>query len=365
MTETLDVGSLQVEPGNVENGWINGVELNTTHQIDIPVIGMNGAHDGPTLVLQSMVHGIELQNVAAVHELMREKISPSELQGQIITIPIANPLAYMHATYHSWIDNKDVLDESVESPDAGPSARLANALWEEAWSQADMALDFHANTRPDSLPFQIIRVREDTEEEQERMARAFGLTTIRFEGLAAPVHQSEDSGEGPPISEVVTPNIRNKAALAGIPEMTVELMDGRWFSEPSQSSVIEGSINLMKEFGMLDGEPDTGHELQRNVGVDIIPCQYTGGSGLNRSIGFIRSNHGGILHTTKTPGEPVAEGEVIARIVDLHGELVEEVQMPEDGYLWAYPGGQFLGTTGALQTVETGGPVAFAMVHEE
>jgi len=362
MTETLDIGSLQVEPGNVENGWINGVELNTTHQIDIPVIGMNGAHDGPTLLLFSMVHGIELQNASIVHKIMRDEVAPAELRGQIIGIPVANPLAYMHATYRSWIDNKDPQYESVETSDAGPTARLANALWEEAWSQSDLVLNMHANTRPDSLPIQLFKASEGRVEDQERMARAYGLTTIRFD--------EEDIGSGAgtgPLSKdhELPPTLRNKAVMEGIPELTTEMVDSRWITEPSQSMGVNGTINLLREFDMLEGESVPGHELQRELGIDIVPCQYTGGTGVNRSFGMIRSDSGGIFHPKKKPGEPISEGETLAEVVDLHGELVEEIKMPHDGYVWAFPGGQFLETSGSLQTIESGGYIAFGFTHEE
>jgi hypothetical protein len=36
-----------------------------------------------------------------------------------------------------------------------------------------------------------------------------------------------------------------------------------------------------------------------------------------------------------------------------------------EGYTWAYPGGASLGTSGGLQTVQTGANVAYVFTHEK
>ena len=63
MSTNLEVGTLDVEPGEKGKGWIRSVELTTTSRVDIPVLGVNGADEGPTVLLFALQHGIELQNV--------------------------------------------------------------------------------------------------------------------------------------------------------------------------------------------------------------------------------------------------------------------------------------------------------------
>jgi predicted deacylase len=69
---------------------------------------MNGAEDGPTLLVVSKQHGIEIQGVEVIRKVIREKVDPKELRGAIIGIPVENPLAYMHHQYLSWVDNQDL-----------------------------------------------------------------------------------------------------------------------------------------------------------------------------------------------------------------------------------------------------------------
>ena len=103
MSDTLTVGTAEAKRGELAKGVIKGVELNTSDRIDIPVLVMNGTQDGPTLLVVSTQHGIEIQGVEVIHKVMRERVDPKNLRGAIIGIPVENPLAYMHHQYLSWV----------------------------------------------------------------------------------------------------------------------------------------------------------------------------------------------------------------------------------------------------------------------
>jgi len=353
MSNIIEVGDVKAEPGELETGHIDGVELTTGDSIDIPVLVLNGVEDGPTALLFSTQHGKELQGTEVVHEIMHRELSPERVRGTVIAIPVANPLAFMHATYRSWIDNRDIGYVSVDNPAGNTTERLANAIWSEAWSKADLVLNYHCNDHPDSLYFQIIQPTDETEDELKRAAKAFGITTIRRDDRV-------DQGPSPVGSDTV-PTLSNKGAAEGIPELMVEFIDGRYLDETSLRVGVDGTLNVLKEFDVLRGDPPEGPQ----DGITVVPCKYTGGSGVNRAHGMLRNNHGGILYPRQPTGEFVEAGEVVADVVDLHGELVEHVEMPVDGYLWAYAGSQQFATSGGMQTIESGGKVVYAFTHEE
>ncbi|WP_135827656.1 succinylglutamate desuccinylase/aspartoacylase family protein [Halorussus halobius] len=353
MSDTIEVGDAAAEPGELATGYIDGVELTTGDSIDIPVLVLNGVEDGPTALLFSTQHGKELQGTEVVHELMHRELSPESVAGAVVAIPVANPLAFMHATYRSWIDNRDVGYVSVENPAGNTTERLANAIWTEAWSEADLVLNFHCNDHPDSLYFQIIEPTEETEPDLERAAEAFGVTTIRKDDRV-------DQGPSPAGAGGV-PTLSNKGAAEGIPELMVEFIDGRYLDETSLRVGVDGTLDVLREFDLLDGEPSEGPQDD----VTLVPCKYTGGTGVNRAHGMLRNDHGGLLYPTQPTGEFVEAGEVVADVVDLHGERIEQVEMPEDGYLWAYAGAQQFATSGAMQTIESGGKVVYAFTHED
>lgn len=344
LPKTLKVGNIVAERGELKKGVIKGVELNTNTRVDIPVLVMNGEKDGPTLVLTSTQHGIEIQGIEVIHRVMREKVAPRDLRGAIIGIPVANPLAYMHHQYLSWIDNLDVGGGgsgsliTADKPNGNATERIAYALWNEAWSKGDIGINIHCNTRPDSLIYQWINTgNPKTRDKLIKMAEAFGVTTIISET---------------PFNEDSPPTIGNLAAKQGCPILLMELIDGRWISEPSTTAGVKGVLNIMKLFDMIDGEKE------EQMGFPIIP-------GVNHFHGRLRANRGGVIRFLKTPGDLIKEGEVFAEIYDLYGDVLEEIRMPVKGYIWAYPCGSVLGTSGGLQTVQTGANIAYCFTHEE
>jgi predicted deacylase len=344
MTDTLTVGTAKAKRGELAKGVIRGIELNTSNRIDIPVLVMNGAKDGPTLLVVSTQHGIEIQGVEVIHKVIREKVDPNQLRGAVIGIPVENPLAYMHHQYLSWIDNQDLggggsaSPLTADKPNGTATERLAHALWTEAWSKADMVVNIHCNTRPDSLIFQEILVgNPKTKDALWKMAEAFGVTTIVDET---------------PFEEDSPPTLANLVAKKGVPDLLMELIDGRWISEPSTTAGVKGVLNIMKAFEMLDGE------IEPQDGFPIIEgkCKWEG---------ILRANRGGLIRFLKTPGEFLKKGDKFAEIYDPYGDVLEEVTIPIDGYIWAYPCGDILGTAGSMQTVQTGANIAYYFTSSE
>jgi predicted deacylase len=330
----LIIGELSVETGEFKKGLIKGVELVNNLSVDIPVMVMNGTEKGPTLLLISTQHGIEIQGIEVIRRVMRERVKPDGLRGAVVGITVGNPLAFMHHQYLSWVDNLGVGRVDADKPFGNTTERLANRLWTKAWNWSDMIVNIHCNTRPDSLVYQSINIgNPETRESLIRMAEAFDVSTMVSD-------------------EVIggAPTLNNLAARKNIPVILEELIDGRWISEPSTSVGVRGVLNIMKEFDMIDGDK----EPQRDI--PIV-------RGVNRSYGIIRATRGGLIRFLKTPGEPIKKGETIAEIFDLYGDVIEEVKMPIKGYVWAYPCGQSLGTSGSLQAVQTGANVAYAFTH--
>ena len=166
MPNKITVGDVSAAMGELKKGVIKGVELVNNTSMDIPVLVMNGKSDGPTLLLMSTQHGIEIQGIEVIHRVMRQEINPDSLRGAVIGIPVGNPLAFMHHQYLSWIDNLDVGRERADRSEGNTTERLTYALWTEAWSKADLIVNIHCNTRPDSLVYQWINVGNPSTREQ-------------------------------------------------------------------------------------------------------------------------------------------------------------------------------------------------------
>jgi len=339
MTQKIKVGDVVANRGELKKGFIKGVELANSVSIDVPVLVINGAKDGPTLLLTSTEHGTEIQGIEVILKVMREEIDPKKLRGAVIGIPVMNPTAFFAARYRSWVDHLDVGRVRADNPDGSAMEMLAHKLWTEAVSKANIWVNMHCNTRRDSLLYCAINISDPrNREENIKLAEAYGYTTIYSDN---------------PLAEDAPPTYRNLAAKKGTPYVLVEYVDGRWVSEPSTSTGVTGTLNVMKIFDMIDGDPEPQTEE-----FPLVP-------GVNRGIGLIRPKHGGLVRLLKKPGELIKKDEVFAEVYNLHGDVLEEVKMPVDSYVWSYPCGDFDDTSGLLQTVNSGCGFAFAFVHEK
>jgi predicted deacylase len=91
---------------------------------------------------------------------------------------------------------------------------------------------------------------------------------------------------------------------------------------------------------MLDGEIE--HQSTARMIPKLLGSNYQ----------EVTANRGGIVHFKREVGETVHKGTVIATIMNLYGNVVEEVKSDIDGYLIAY---SLMGN----QAVNTGDLVAF------
>jgi len=339
MPQKIKVGDVVANKGELKKGCIKGVELVNSSSIDIPVLVINGAKDGPTLLLTSTEHGTEIQGIEVILKVMREEIDPQKLRGAVIGIPVMNPTAFFASRYRSWVDHLDVSNVRADNPNGNAMEMLANTLWTEAVNKADIWVNMHCNTRRDSLLYCAINISDPGNREQNiKLAEAYGYTTIYSDR---------------PIPEDATPTYRNLSAKKGIPYVLVEFIEGRWISEPSTSTGVRGTLNVMKIFKMIDGDPEPQTEKFPRV------------PGVNKGIGLIRPKRGGLVRLLKKPGELIKKDETFAEVYNLHGDVIEKVKMPVDGYIWSYPCGDFDDTSGLLQTVNSGCGFAFAFVHEK
>jgi hypothetical protein len=97
--------------------------------------------------------------------------------------------------------------------------------------------------------------------------------------------------------------------------------------------------NVMKHYGMLEGEASYEGQWRKGHQEAVL------------------ANHGGLWVPESDVAfqEPVTEGEVVGRILDVHGRVLEEVKTPADGEIFGLR---------TLPTVRTGEWVLF-FVHRE
>jgi hypothetical protein len=293
---TLHAGSLAVKAGAKQYGPLTIAKRPDGTDIFVPLMVVNGARPGPTLFVDSAVHGDEYEGSEAIRRLYRE-LDPAQLKGAVIGVPIMNPLAYEAGLRISPPDTLN-LNRCWPGRERGFfTEQLAYRIMEVA-RQADYAIDCHGGGNIMALaPVAIYRNvgSPKTARRARELVRATGLDLVWMGsgGFAA--------------------TFALEMQKAGIPATCVEILgEGRAREEVTRQ--FHGLFrNVMQWLKMIPGTP----KLPKKV----IEFEGT----------FIHAVHGGFYQQTVELRRRVRQGQLCGTISDFYGEVLEEIRAPHDG----------------------------------
>jgi predicted deacylase len=316
MKQVLKVGDVSAKPGARNYGPATWVELKDGTRVHLPVIVINGEHEGPRVVVNCATHPTELVGYAAI-QIVTRKIDPTQLKGSIIAFPISNPLGMQWGEYVTPHDYVNMYVAYPGSKEGTITSRLANFIWENASKSANLVMDVHENVKP-CLHFSFVGHCKDKSVESKALeaAKAFGLTIIRPKGEFAL------AGMKPGDLEYTDALLAN-----GVPAFTPELEAGTDLTMGEEwTSVrvgVRGLLNVLKKLGMIPGSIEPQTEIK------IFPGNFA-------FYGMAVANRGGIVNRLVDVGVKLKKGTPIATVLSAYGEIVETIEMPVEGYVWGW-----------------------------
>lgn len=302
----MKVVGLEVEPGKTKKKLVKVGEITDNTEVNVPFIVVNGADDGLMLVLRGGEHGSEYCGMEQVRRVALE-LDPKKLSGALIAIPNCNPLAYRDGNYKNMkvydlaVGNN--LDYAARDPKGAFDARVANLIWEEALSKADVTLTIH-----DGAEHQIARYIAGpmyTAETKEYGERA--LAIAKAFGVGLPIHYYE-------VPEYK--GIGVELAKRGVPFMTPEVGGMRCLWKEDMERGMKGIMNVMKHLKMIEGRPEPSKQI------------------VFKEEAWLRCNHGGVIRPEFSPLDiplNVKKGEKLGTITNLLGDELEVIESPFNG----------------------------------
>jgi predicted deacylase len=296
MLKDLVVGKLTARSGEKITG-VNTFMVNG-EPYDLPAYLINGASEGPTLVLTGGVHAAEYASIAAALEV-GQTLDPQRIKGQVIILPVVNQSGFpVRSIYVNPLDGVNLNRVFPGKADGGISEQIAAWVFENVMKQADTYIDLHGGDLVEALiPFTIFPEtgNEKVDQDSLSLAEAFGTEyLVRSVG-----------GRGTTISA---------AAAAGIPAILVESGgQGRW---PRQDvlRLIEGVQRVMAHTGMIE---DNGWRAVKTT--------------LLQNFIWLSSEHDGFWYPGVEVGQRVQEGQVLGVIKDVWGEVLQTSKSSADG----------------------------------
>ena len=299
----------EVRPGEKSFGYVKVLD-NLAAKVEMPVGVVNGQEPGPTLMVTGGLYPTEYCGVEAASRLY-QLIKPGDLKGRFITVPVVNMPVFRFRT--RWLnlrssitpfDGLNINSAFPGDPNGTPTGAVAHALF-RLIREADYHVDFRGGDLPEShLDHTIyLRIGEPIDETCETMAKAFGLMYV-LPGAPEIGHTSP----GTLIYEAVNAGVASIISEAGLGYRTQPL-------EEYIMAHVDGAVNLLRHFGMLEGEAERP-ETQRFLDMEW------------RSV---TAPVAGVFTAIADQGDVPEEGEVIGRITDLDGSVLAEVRAPVTG----------------------------------
>jgi predicted deacylase len=258
--------------------------------IELPFTLVRGIPNEPLVWVIATRDGDEVHATLAALELQR-RLAPAELHGSVLVMPVVN------------VPGFEVLSRTHPLAPSYLGQHLDTALVREITGRPGFMIDLHsAGASADTLDWTLYL---DGSEEAERMARAFG----------SPLVYAHRPGTGSgPNAGLLDGALFTRATNAGVPAILIEAGGGLPPSRATTDRAVAGVLDVLRELGLLAGSPAVHAPPQVLTGFRIVTPE-----------------RGGIMETAVALGDRVEEGQVLAVVRDLHGEVREELRAPVPG----------------------------------
>lgn len=310
----LTVGTATATPGKRARGVIPVTSLPGGRPLEIPVIVLNGSEPGPCVWVDAVIHGDEPEGTFCCH-LVDKELDPTRMRGNVVLVPVLNVPAYEAAQRGNPLDtfSYDLNRIYPGKADGYLTERLAHA--HSVWLRdvATVEISIHSGGAHSFLSETIFA---STDEKAIELAQAMG------EGWGL-------------ILKVFLPKGSPPAVMyeAGKQAITVEL-GGRSATSPRDFHrcarvLADGVLNVLKHYQVIDGAPTYSDKWLTGVQHALLAPA----SGLF------------LAEPSLEFQKPMRRSDLIARIVDVYGDLLAELRAPVDGMIFGLR---------ALPNVQTG-----------
>jgi len=290
IVKNLDLGDCP--PGTMTRYWVHVVSSGTAQPILVPVMVAKGHEPGPVLGITAAVHGNELNGLPVVQRIFAN-LKIEQIRGTLVGVPVINvPGFLMNQRYFN--DGSDLNRLMPGRADGNVSQIYAHRIIKKIVRHFEYLLDLHTASTGRINSYYI------------RANLNHPITARMAELQNAEIIVNNPGADG---------TLRSAAADLGIHAITVEAGDPQKFQKGMIRSAITGAFNVMRHLDMID-EPIVAPEDP------AVICQ--------RSY-WIYTNAGGLLEVFPKITDYVEQGERIALVRNVFGDIVREYFAPETG----------------------------------
>ncbi|WP_346017057.1 succinylglutamate desuccinylase/aspartoacylase family protein [Pseudenhygromyxa sp. WMMC2535] len=283
-----------VEPGSARRLRLSMVGNGLGGLITVPVVVLRGQEQGPTVGITAAIHGNELNGMRVVQNVI-EAVDPRALRGTIIAVPVVNVPGYLNNTRH-FNDGYDLNRMMPGKRDGTMSQVYCHRFMSRVVCHLDYLLDLHTASFGRINTFYV---RAD-------LANPVTAGLARCLNPQIVLHNTGADG-----------TLRGAAQDSGVQSITVEIGNPNRFQDTLIRESTQGVFNALEHLGLRPTTPPA--EPPSTVVCERSYWMYT--------------QVGGVLEVLPDLGQHVRKGELVGRVRDIFGDMLEEYFAPEDGVI--------------------------------
>lgn len=295
-------GTAEAAPGELATGVIELGHDNILPLVS-PVMLARGALPGPRLFIQCLIHGGENVGPIAAARFIRS-LDLKTFKGSIAALLVANPLGQRA---HSRLTPQDGTNLNRIFPGSASGSvgeQMVDRLLAIAGEHGgDAILDLHSGGELTITAFYVI-YDDKFDGPQQRASKALAAQIgSRYQWGA-----SEGWMDGTYLAHVS--RTHGKTALI------IESGGGARVREEDLANFSTALNGAARALGMIAGDPPVASDIRRGGNAVHVKC-----------------TKGGFWDCLVEPGQDMVAGQVMGRMVDLYGQVVEEIHCPT-GQAW-------------------------------
>ena len=300
----MQIGTISAEKGKLVKGYLEIGYLNDGEPVKIPVLIASGETEGEVLWVEGGIHGTESGGTLAIIETLNS-LDLKKLKGTVVGVPVVNIAAHRAGQRLSPIDGTNLNRVFPGRADGSYTEQLADAYFKIVSRHANYLLDFHSGGETMKSPYYCGDIFKQNDETSDLTKKMLDYTGADAGWIG---YYEEFHGKLP--SQLAS------LAKSKIPALMVERGGGD-VTKTDIDNYKQSILGCLKGFGFLEGEPPVNPKQ-----ISVINGAFPTGP---------MTHKGGLFLTEVQPGAILKKGEPVVKIINLFGEVLEEMVSPADG----------------------------------
>lgn len=327
----MKIGTIEAQRGEKAFGSLEAIKTHGRLSVHVPLHVVAGASEGPVLLVQAGVSGLEIEPAMTLPKVI-EEIDSEKMSGTLILVPQLNTSGFEFEQVNAIWDDKDLNTLGRGKEDGTVSEHLIFTYYREVVSKADAVVDIHTGAKRGYHRYAGVYKVGD-EEASKDLAVALGLPQVLLgqpEDQSMAFEAAKDGkavvsawiGGGPGLRDHREDDGRRvRNALLNAMRHLEMLSGDLEFEDTNQVTVLESHTVLKVEgergLTFVDKEK-RGQQVEAGEKLGYVKHPFTGDV-----LQEITVSRGGVMLHAGASWPVVLEGATLAIL----GDVVEEVTL--------------------------------------